>query len=79
MHNVPLGCNPKLLLLYYVRVLCQNGIYIDTVCVDVRYLCEKWLCKKRGFWCKFQNVRFKVLIVMSEDWSLLGCYALSAC
>lgn len=25
--------NPKLLLLYYVQVLCQNEIHIDTLCV----------------------------------------------
>ena len=78
MYNVRLDCNPKLLRLYYVQVLCQNEIHIDTVCVDVRYLCERWLCKKRGFWHNFQNVRFEVLVVMSEDLGLLGCYALLA-
>jgi len=77
VRNVPLDCNPKLLLLYYVQVLRQNEIHIDTVCVNVRDLCEKWLCKERGFWHKFHNVRFEVLIVMSLKilvfWDVMLC------
>jgi hypothetical protein len=82
VHNVPLDCNPKLMLLYYVQVLCQNEIHIDTVCEDVRYLCEKWLCEKRGFWHKFQNVKFEVPIAMSLKiqvfWDVVLCQLVSS-
>jgi hypothetical protein len=63
------------------QVLYKNEILIDSVCLDMRYLCEKW-CKKREFCHKFQNVSFEVLITMCLKiwvfWDVMLCQLVSS-
>jgi len=60
--------------------LCQNAMHgtYSGKSVHVKYLCEKWFCKKR-FWCKLQDftvlhrqtIHWTVNKLWQRQWSLL--------